>query len=103
MKIRLGYVSNSSSASFWVRKDMLTDWQVKAILDYKRFGEEFVRLNAFPDFNGGRLGFGDSWELSETKNGERIVGSTWMDNGEMEIFLKALGVKKKAYKIIDHN
>ena len=69
MKIRTSFVSNSSSASFIIRKKYLTNEQIKKTL-------------AFDE---------DGWMLTERL--ETIEGSTIMDNGHLEDFLKELEIE----------
>ena len=78
MKVRLGFVSNSSSASFILRKKGLTREQLDAIRDHEDITE-------------------DPWDLTETKN--YIFGSTFMDNFDMEEFLRELGVSVEEFEV----
>ena len=75
MKIRQGFVSNSSSSSFVLDKRYLTEEQIEAILNC----EEILS---------------DSWNI--TDDGDVISGHTWMDNGAMGEFLKEINVGLKA-------
>ena len=64
MKIRIGFVSNSSSASFVIIKDKLTEDQIKQLLDYNDSEENY-----------------DGWNISI--RGEFVSGFTIMDNDEI--------------------
>lgn len=76
MKIRLGFVSNSSSSSFVISKLHLQPWQIAAIKDFcsKPVGE-----------------WQDTWIIEETY--EELLGNTFMDNcgsgpGSIDEFMK---------------
>jgi len=71
MKFRIGFVSNSSSASFIIHKRHLTQDQIKQILEYDE-----------PS---------DSWDMREWE--DCIKGWTIMDNGGLEEFLELLGIE----------
>lgn len=90
MKIRVGFVSNSSSSSFVVRKDMITAKQRDQIFDHIK---ESKRLDfSFLD---------DPWSITE--NSKCIRGYTGMDNFDMHIFLEKIGVPEKAILWEDHD
>ncbi len=65
MKIRQGFVSNSSSSSFTVQKDKLSGSQLKALLDYTTSEENL-----------------DAWLIRDCP--DSVVGFTIMDNGSIE-------------------
>ena len=85
MKIRTGFVSNSSSASFVIKKDNLTNEQVDKILNYyeetsklsKKEQERFDYIDKF-------------WEIEDDEC--EIKGYTFMDNFNMEEYLDYIGV-----------
>lgn len=77
MKIRSGFVSNSSSASFVANLDRLTEDQVDIILAYD--GE-------------------DGWSFSVDADKGLITGYTIMDNGDLEEYLEKNGILN-TYKI----
>ncbi len=81
MKIRTGFVSNSSSSSFVIKKDKLTAEQIDKI---KNHGEEAKKLEM--DY----VETSDYWTIMETPL--CIKGDTYMDNFSMEDFLREIGV-----------
>ena len=79
MKGRRGFVSNSSSSSFIVSKDDITARQLHQILTHELWGERLgIEYWNYP------------WTIVETDI--VVKGSTFMDNFDMEEFLKAIGV-----------
>lgn len=64
MKIRNGFVSNSSSSSFTIQKDTLSKLQIKALLDYAVSEDNW-----------------DAWGIRERS--DCVSGFTIMDNGSI--------------------
>ena len=85
MKIRTSFVSNSSSASFIIKKCNLTEEQIDYI---KNHGEHAIYFGV--DYDG------DRWSIHETK--DEIKGYTSMTNFCIGDFLDAIGVKRKYIK-----
>ena len=81
MKIREGFVSNSSSSSFIINKCNITDAQLQKIREHSYWGE----IYKIPYTN-------EEWEIKETEN--TISGYTTMDNFDMDYFLTIIGVFK---------
>ena len=80
MKIRSGFVSNSSSSSFILNKEHMTEEQITAVLHYHRF------IDDDEDFDG--------WVVTEEE--EYIRGYTIMDNGYMDEYFKKINLGMKA-------
>lgn len=90
MKIRSGFVSNSSSASFSILKSKLKDWQLWAIRDHTEFALHVLGW-------GLESAYYESWGIEETPS--IIEGSTSMDNFGMQVFLDQIDV---GYDDIDY-
>jgi hypothetical protein len=67
-----------------VSKNVLTDFQIRAILNYKGFAEWWSSLS--PSGYESPYGSNDEWEINETEN--EIRGETFMDNFQMIAFMK---------------
>ena len=79
MKIRIGFVSNSSSASFVLDAIKLSPKQIQQVLDFHgmKEGEE-----------------GDEWNIR--KEGDLIIGDTTMDNFGITDYLWSIGIPREA-------
>ena len=80
MKIRVDFVTNSSSSSFTIRKKTLSEKQIQAIWNHSALGE---KLNL--DY------FDESWQIAETD--EFITGETYMDNFDMKELFDIIGIR----------
>lgn len=81
MKLRIGFVTNSSSSSFTIAKSDLTDDQIEKIKNYFEAAKK-VGMNDFDDL----------WDIDETNF--NINGFTCMNNGDMLKFLRLIGVDR---------
>jgi hypothetical protein len=82
MKIRNGFVSNSSSSSFVISKHFISAHQLEQIRNHSKLGEEMgIPWTDYP------------WDITE--NEHEVEGYTSMNNFDMDEFLKRIGVKEE--------
>lgn len=86
MKTRMGFVSNSSSSSFIIKKKDLTPLQIDEIHDHIEVAR---RANSLPEY----ICDYDGWCITETD--DTISGQTSMDNFDMNGLLDTIGVDPK--------
>jgi len=110
MKIRSGFVSNSSSSSFIIRKTLLTVQQLESIRNHIAVSNEIDRTARLQrprfsyiaeDYSIRREGLyapygendeSDAWEIEETDF--EIHGYTSIDNFKFHIFLEEIGIPR---------
>lgn len=87
MKERNGFVSNSSSSSFIIKKEKLTESQINEIKNHFNIVIENKYYSIYKEY----LHESDEWEIEETET--EIKGHTAMDNFDMRSFFDIIGVK----------
>lgn len=96
MKYRNGFVSNSSSSSFVIKKKHLTEEQIMKILNHMEYwNDNFADL---PD-SGGKCDEEWAWDIEVLK--DHVKGSTWLDNFDMYKFFEYIDVNDEHVKWSD--
>jgi hypothetical protein len=114
MKIRQGFVSNSSSSSFVIQKKDLEESQIKAIHNHLEVGKLFkTNKNSLIEqlkeigYDAYEFGICDSewyytddsshaWEIKETDT--EISGGTHLDNFCMRTLFRLIGIDSEIVK-----
>ena len=93
MKLRTGFVSNSSSSSFVIPRSKVTETQLDLIFNHIKASKTHNYLK--------KCSCGDEdmdWEWSILANNEEVRGFVEMDNFSMEDFLELIGVPSEHIK-----
>lgn len=85
MKIRTDFVTNSSSSSFVICKDLLDGDQIKAIHQHVEMMVKVGLMNT-PSYE-------DAWEIEESEH--YISGYTWMDNLSIGELFEVIGISDR--------
>ena len=86
MKIRQGFVSNSSSSSFIILKENLTEEQLEQINNHTQYAKANFHQFEYTDD-------GEGWDVYD--KGKTIRLWTFMDNFDMSLFLTLIGVDEE--------
>jgi hypothetical protein len=92
MKIRAGFVSNSSSASFVLPIEGLTIEQVFKILYHTEIAQKEMKENKVLNPNDYDISRWDKWDI--TLSGNKIFGFTTMTNFDIQHFINEIGAGK---------
>jgi len=92
MKKRIGFVSNSSSSSFIINKDNVSQKQINKIYNHIKEAKGMSSPNNTPEGYDHKYGWDDTWNVTE--NEREILMDTTMDNFDMYEFLIDIGVDK---------
>ncbi len=125
MKIRQGFISNSSTTSFAIPTSLLTDEQKEMLLslDGDRENKKFIKEKM--DINFGNSSENDypinkkyhkiykkmmqsgewddwGWNMGENKECGMITGGASMGNGSLQILIEKIGIDPTAFQICNH-
>lgn len=98
MKIRMGFVSNSSSASFSIKLDDITNNQLKLIQNHiEVVNDDYCPKGHKCPYNTGQwCDKHDAWDITVVDG--KVKGFTTMNNFDMEKFLEGIGIDKNKMK-----
>jgi hypothetical protein len=95
MKIRNGFVSNSSSSSFMIPKRYVSEYQLELIENHIEKARKIDPTHDWPSecysgYTPSEWGFSDRWSI--TVDEDLVEGYTNMDNFDMNHFLQEIGI-----------
>ena len=90
MKTRTGFVSNSSSSSFVISLDNITDVQLEKIENHIHFAQDMRNIHYSEE--------DDAWDINVDKEKNVVRGNTFMDSFSMPTFLGNIGVPADVVK-----
>lgn len=93
MKIRSGYVSNSSSSSFLIPINALRQYQIEMIEDHIHCTENWLKYNKDAEIDC--CDDGNRWSIDV--NEKCVYGYTFMDNFDMHFFLLNIAKVEQKY------
>lgn len=101
MRLRLGFVSNSSSSSFVIPLQYVTEKQLHEIKNHLDIVKLFVSNpelypNCWKGYEECEYDKEDAWEVNVSDN--NVSGSTDMDSFDMYSFLASIGIDMSKVK-----
>lgn len=100
MKNRIGFISNSSSSSFIIRKENLTELQLIAIRDHISVATKMVKNGLIKESELDYCDECGAWDIKETD--DKIIMYTDMDNFNMKGFLELINVEEEHIELGDY-
>ena len=98
MKLKVDFITNSSSASFTILRSDITPLQELMIIDHIEAAQMILQRN--PDIDFGYVNKNDAWAISV--GDDEISGDCSMDNFYMSELLEQIGVPDEKIKY-DHS